>query len=197
MNKNLKFHLLPLILICGLLFEGCQTLKMPAGPDVSSLPHIQNAPTIGIQVIDSRSSERIGTIGAASLYVKANEIIPPTQNYLIHFLYEQGINAVVMPQSVNLPDLNLDGLINMDVKNINVSSFDLLMDEPEYISTALVTLTDQKGQTLFKGQVQGNDRSRAISVKGTGIIIGKTINNAIMHLSISNEFMKAIKNLKH
>lgn len=185
------------IVFLSFMIQGCETLRMPTGPDISSLDFIKDAPTVGVQVVDSRSEERIGSIGATQMYIKKKDLVPVAQNYLLQILHSMGINGVLLQQSGNLNTLGVDGLLKFKIDNVNVISIDILLDKPEFEADGTVTLQTLDRKDLFIGHVRGRHDSRALTATGGGKAVGLAINDALLKLSVNQTFRKELKSLKN
>lgn len=184
---------------------GCQTVRIPSGPDVSKLGLIPNAPLVGLNVLDVRNSNKIGTIGASTILAKPSETVGMTQNYAVDFLHQQGINSVITPQ-VDFTDsnhiqeainkLHADGMLRLEITGMRVSSIDLLLDNPQYEVDILVIVYSKEGKSIFHEYIHGLEKSRALFSGGQGEAIGRIVSQALWTLEQNPDFRKALTALK-
>jgi hypothetical protein len=203
MRNNNFLYFFAAIFLLG--FTGCQTITMPSGPDVSRLELLADAPLLAVNISDSRSKEKIGSIGAAQLMVKKSDAITMTHHYLFDFLHHQGVNSVLVPeinfqQSENIRQTALrsraEGILRFEINAFRVSSVDLLLDEPQYEVDASIIVYSAEGKLLFHDYVHGFEKSRALTASGSGKVIGQILSNALWTLELNPKFKSTLKSLK-
>lgn len=200
MKKNML-----IVFALGMLISGCETLKMPPGPDISTFALIPNAPLVIVSVTDTRTRDKIGTIGLDTLKVKKSDTPTLARNCISEFLYGRGINVTQSP-SIDFGQidsiravanaLHAQGVIKFDVNAIHVRSIDLILDAPEYEVDVFLAIYSADGEAIFHEQLHGSTESRAFTSKGAGDAVETALRNAILVLNGSNEFDKAIDYLK-
>ena len=201
--RNSGKYFMALTFFCFL--TGCQTIRLPSGPDVSKLGFMPNAPLASVQVSDTRDKDKIGTIGAAQIIVKKADTVGMIQNYVLDFLYRQGINVVAAPQlnfsqTENIRSAaqmtNAQGVVKFELNALRVNSIDLLLDPPTYEVDALFVLYSKDGTCLFQEYIHGRKQSQALTEAGKGKAVGEAVNNALWTLEASQGFKKAVSSLK-
>jgi len=202
MDTNLK-SMWFLVLSCFLL-AGCQTVSMPTGPALTGRPVLQNAPLIALSVADRRSEERIGAIGASQMFARNADTVQMSTNYLTSFLYDQGVNTVVLPQAdlnknegirAAIARVNGQGLARLEIIAIQVRSIDLLLDKPEYEVHAMLTVYALDGEKRFDTHLYGKEKSRALGARGQGKAIGRAFESAFWSLENHSGFQSALRSL--
>jgi len=188
------------VLSC-LLLTGCQTMKIPSGPDIAKLEPLTNAPTFVAAVQDSREKAKIGNICLTSISAKKDQVIACAQNYLEKFLYDQGIDSefvqglnVADPEKIrqSIQQTGASGAIYLDVYTITVKSIDILMDPPKYGLFGEVVICGRDGQPVYRTEVQSNTISQSLTEKGKGEALAQLIQNAVESLGQNARFKKEL-----
>jgi hypothetical protein len=192
-------------ILLAIAVSGCETLKMPLGPDMSSYELIADAPVVAISVSDARSKDKIGMIGLDTLKVKRSDTPALARNRLAEFLHQLGINVVPAPaidfgrtESVKsaAETLHAQGVLKFEINAIHVRSIDLILDSPEYEVDAFLAVYSAGGKLLFHESLHGSTESRAFTSKRAGAAVETALRNAILALNGSNAFDKTIEELK-
>jgi len=195
---------LSFLLLCFVI-TGCQTIKMPTGPDVSRLTLLPSAPLVEVRVTDARAKDKIGTIGATQIIAKRSETSEMARNLLVRFLYDQGVNSMDAPQidfdsiqkiSEVLERFNAQGMMLFEITKIKVSSIDLILDNPQYEITASVIIYLRNGKMLFHEDIHAMEESRSLTASGEGRTISRILSRAIHTLGQNHEFRQALESLK-
>ncbi len=208
--KPINFRLLGAI-IClsgGVFLSGCATAKLGSGPDVFALPQLKDRPVIGVsKVTDTRGGTQVGTIGAAGIRVKANDLTALTTNYLLNTLsskLDMNIQTVAnfegsdMPHYLKLKHLN--GYLTASVTRLKMFSADAIMQPVETNLDLQIKVYDQNGEILYDQTVSGSFEKRiglSIVDKSTGELVNSVVEKTMEVLAQDSSLRKALESLKN
>lgn len=196
-----KFKIWGLILAIGFTIAGCQTVKMPGGPNIAQMAIRSGAPVIAISAVDTRTSDKIGRIGATAIKVKTTETKPMVEGYSADLFYDKGLNVTLTPQidytrKSSILDaigmLNANGLVRVELNSLSVSSIDIFLDNPQYEAYVHVIIYDKTGAAIYDHNVRGLIKSRTMSPKKQGVVLGEVFQAALAQLDADPDFSKSI-----
>jgi uncharacterized lipoprotein YajG len=151
------------------LITGCATMPPPVSVD--TYREIQGAPYIGLEAIDSRDTDVVGTVGLTSFKMKS----------LDTFLYAQLKNELNNVGGLNIQshskngtnDLRLPVTMSARIDSINFTSMDALLDDADGICSVSVMIRDANGKLVVSEKFTSNYKRKVSwpNMNGNKVII--------------------------
>ena len=194
------------LVVLVFLFAGCQTVRMPTGPDVDHLTPLDHAPLLAVCARDHREKDRIGMIGGTSIMVPREDASKTLENYIRQTLYQAGINSSIqsgcadVSQGQSAKDMvsrsRADGLLIFNIQTIKVGSVDLLLDPPHYELESSASLYMADGKLYLERNFFSSIKNQSIGSNGQGKAVASLMEDAaekLRNLSQFNEYLKSIQ----
>jgi hypothetical protein len=184
---------------------GCQTVRLPQGPDRNQFQPIAGAPVVAANVVDSRGSDKMGNIGATTVKAKRTETALTAENYLNQFLHYQQVNAVPVPKldasqhvsvSQVIQSVAADGAVLFEIHSLSVKSFDLLLSPPKYELKGSFYLFSKEGKPIFHEDLTARTNTQSVTTKGQGEAVAQMINDSLWSLEQNPRFKQQLATLR-
>lgn len=187
---------------------GCATARLPKGPDTSILiRHQEPAPVVAARALDERGSEKIGAIGATTIFVRKSELVNLVSNHLIRYLNEKVGLDVERVQTIETDSIQLtatkkkaEGVILLRIKSLRMFSLDALLDPVQTDLTLELIVFDERGEAIYRRAVTGRHEKRiGISVveKSAGELVESVVKETLRQYLRDRDLRRIIARFKY
>lgn len=196
--------------ILGLLLfssAGCATARLPEGPDASILIHQEPAPVVVARASDEREGEKIGTIGATTIFVKKGGLVNLVSNHLVRYINEKvGLNVerveVSETDSIKLiaTKKKIEGVILLRIKSLRMFSVDALLDPVQTNLTLELVVFDEAGREIYRRVATGHHEKRiGVSVveKSAGELVESVVKETLRQYLRDPDLRRIIARFKY
>lgn len=151
-------RIIPISLLLGpLLFSSCATLPPPTVED--RYIHIDAASNVGLVVVDSRKTQKIGAVGLASFDM-------PSVDAVLSTILRNDINQLARLNVSNLEsydnnkskELRLPFVIQAELVSLSFVSADALLDDADGEVSVNIVIYDLKGTELMSRSFATNNQ---------------------------------------
>lgn len=199
--------LLPTVILLLSFSTGCATAKLSRGPDTYALSKHPDGIRLGVnKVVDERNGDKVGTIGAAIINVKRQDLANLATNYLISQLntsFKANIEEVAVTAPEQIPaeaeKRNVKGLVLARISHLRMFSMDAIMQPVKVELNMEAELYDAGGQLLFNKSFPGNFEKRigiSLVEHSTGQLVEATVRDAVSNLVKDTDFKTSVASLR-
>jgi hypothetical protein len=152
----------PAVMALSLLWAaGCVSARLPSGPDVYAAKTYPDAPKVAVaNCQDVRSSERIGSVGLASISVRKPELANLANKYILECLNQElGVNvervSAESPEEAKTlaQSAGVDAALFASLTELTIASADAAMDPARVGLEGEVWIFDALGRQVFHESV--------------------------------------------
>jgi len=191
-----------ILISLSLLATGCTTARLSGGPDVYALAEHANALRMGVtQIVDERKSDHLGTVGAAGIRVRREDVTELATNYLLHILNAKMDTNVVRVNQVTPSDIpalvereQIDGVIVCRIKNLSLFSIDAIMQPTKVEMDLEVEVYNRAGALMYSEIANGyySKRIWPMTQNGAGKLVESAIQDVMSKLAKDSYLKKSL-----
>ncbi len=196
------------LLLILLLINGCVGARLSSGPNTSPLIKHEDLTSVGVAAtVDDRESEKVGTIGAATITVRKSDLANVVGNYLIKYINEKvGLNVerVQMNETGSIKlaasKNKVNRIIILTIKTLNMFSLDALLQPVDVNLTLELRILGEGGDEIYRRTVTAHYAKRIkipVIEKNTGELVESVAKEALRQYSKDQDLKKIIAKFKY